>query len=184
MAGPSRFRKTTIRRIVREVAFKIQKANNEVFKPYSIRLSNKNLSEIVGKIMEKTAADILTKELGYKVRNAQNDSEPDLFFSGTGKKMEIKVTSTTAAWTGGEFSKRPYDYFLVSWGADFNEFFVASVRLTKKDWHSHMSHRFYGPSFTAGDLYRKTKKTVFLGGFERSPRGVVKLRRQRVQLPS
>jgi hypothetical protein len=182
MGKTLKFRKHIIRQIVKEVSVKIRKANDEVFKPYAIRLSNKNLSEIIGKIMEKTAADKLSGELHYPVLNAQTDSDPDLTFTKIGRKMEIKVTSTLTAWIGGEFSKRPFDYFLVSWGGDFDEFFVAQVHLTKKDWHSHIHQSFYGPSFTAKDLYHKKAKIVFLGGFETFPTGGVKLVREKVTI--
>ncbi len=146
--------RTTVLEIIRDVSFKIRKANNDVFKPYDIHLSHKNLSEIIGKIMEKTASDILTRKLGYPVKNAENDSEPDLFFSRVAEAVEIKITSTANAWTGGEFSQRPFDYLLVSWGEDFDEYFVAYVHLEKSDWHSNISRGFNGPSNQASDLFK------------------------------
>ncbi|MGD0176579.1 MAG: hypothetical protein ABSC50_07120 [Candidatus Bathyarchaeia archaeon] len=171
----------TILEIVREVSFKVRKANNEVFKPYGIRLSNKNLSEIIGKIMERTSAEILSKKLGYEVRNAQSDSEPDLLFTRINRPLEIKVTSTQDGWIGGEFSERPYDYFLVSWGGDYDEYFVAYLHLDKKDWHSNISKRFYGPTYSAKTLYENKKKLVLLGDFSVSSRGSVKIRREIVR---
>jgi len=172
--------RTTVLEIVRETSIKMREANNKVFKPYGIHLSNKNLSEIIGKILEKTAADILTKKLGYDVRNAQSDSEPDLNFTKIGEAIEIKVTSTDSAWTGGEFSKRPLEYLLVSWGGDFNEFFVAFTHLEKEDWHSNISKNFYGPSYRAKDLYNRKNKIIFLGSLEASLKGSVKLKRENV----
>ncbi len=172
--------KATIIEIVREVSSKIRKANDEVFKPYGIRLSNKNLSEIIGKILEKTLSDILSRKLGYLVKNAQNDSEPDVFFTQIEKSLEIKVTSTVSAWTGGEFSQRPFEYLLVSWGGDFDEFFVAFAHLEKQDWHSHISQKFYGPSYTARDLFEKKEKVVFLGSLEISKQDSVKLKRENI----
>ncbi len=172
--------KPTVNEIVREVSSKIRKANDEVFKPYGIRLSNKNLSEIIGKILEKTSSDILSRKLGYLVKNAQNDSEPDVFFTQIEKSLEIKVTSTVNAWTGGEFSQRPFEYLLVSWGGDFDEFFAAFTHLEKQDWHSHISQKFYGPSYTAHDLFEKKEKVVFLGDFEVSKQGSVKLKRENI----
>jgi len=177
--------KSTVIEIIKEVSYKIRKANDEVFKPYGIRLSNKNLSEIIGKITEKTAADILSKKVGYEVINAQKDSDPDLFFAKTGKSIEIKITSTNDAWTGGEFSKRPFDYLLISWGGNnFDEFFVAFVHLEKKDWKSNISKNFYGPSYRAKFLYEKADKIIFLGKLEKSLRGAVKIKRENISTQS
>src|SRR5438132_2942783 len=117
------FDRETILDIARQTSLKIRKANSNVFLRYGIQLSKKNLSEIIGKIMEKTAADVLSMKLGYRVKNAQTDAEPDLTFERTGQIFEIKVTSTNSAWTGGEFSKSRFDYLLVSWGDDFDQFF-------------------------------------------------------------
>jgi len=172
--------RTVVLEIIRETSIKMRKADNEVFKAYEISLSNKNLSEIIGKIMEKTSAEILSKKLGYEVRNAQSDSEPDLNFTKIGKAVEIKITSTDVAWTGGEFSKRQLDYLLVSWGGHFDEFFAALTHLDKQDWHSNISKNFYGPSYKAKDLYNKKDKIIFLGSFEVSSRGSVKLKRENV----
>ena len=166
--------------IIRETSIKMRKANNLVFKPYGIHLSKKNLSEIIGKIMEKTSAEILSEKLGYEVRNAQSDSEPDVNFTKIGKAVEIKITSTDNAWTGGEFSKSPLEYLLVSWGGDFDEFFVAFTHLDKQDWHSNISKNFYGPSYKAKDLYNKKDKIIFLGSLEVSSTGSVKLKRENV----
>ncbi|MBI5804047.1 hypothetical protein HY450_02280 [Candidatus Pacearchaeota archaeon] len=117
----------------------------QIIKEYNIFFSNKNLSEILGKVMEKTASEYFTKKLGYEVKNALSDKEPDLFFTKTNLSMEIKITSTTNAWTGGEFSKRPFSYFMVSWGGDFDEFFVCVIKLDKEDWKSNMASNYYGP---------------------------------------
>src|SRR5688572_27533386 len=98
-------------------------AISRILKEYGVFFSNKNLSEMVGKVMEKTSSEFLTKKLGYEVKNALKDKEPDLMLTKTNFPIEIKITSTLNAWTGGEFSKRPWHYFLVSWGGEFNEFF-------------------------------------------------------------
>ncbi len=94
--------------ITKEVCRRMQAFKYELIVPYDIYLSNKNLSEIIGKIMEKVAADYFTQKMGYSVKNAHTDKEPDLFFTKIELPMEIKMTSTTTAWTGGEFSRRPY----------------------------------------------------------------------------
>jgi hypothetical protein len=170
--------KETVASIIREVSSKMRGANEGFFKPFGIRLSRKNLSEIIGKIMEVTSADVLSRKLGYLVQNARRDAEADLSFTQIEKYLEIKVTSTDTAWTGGEFSQRPLDYLLVSWGGDFDEFFVAFAHLNKDEWHSRMPQRFYGPSYPAKDLLAKRDKIVFLGDFKVSAKGVVKLKRE------
>ncbi|HPD81885.1 MAG TPA: hypothetical protein PK357_02185 [Candidatus Pacearchaeota archaeon] len=134
--------------IMREVSRRMLEVKQHLIDSYDITFSNKNLSEIIGKVMEKVSADIFTKNLKYEVKNAKADREADLVFTKINLPMEIKMTSTTNAWTGGEFSQRPFDYFLVSWGGDFNEFFVCCVKLKKEDWKSNMSKNFYGPSLS------------------------------------
>ena len=172
--------KDTVLTIVGKTAEKMRKANNEVFKPYEIHLSSKLLSEIVGKIFEKTASEVLTKVMGYEVRNAQSDADPDLMFTSIHEGMEVKVTSTETAWTGGEFSKRPLDYLLVSWGGDFNEFFVAFAHLEKDEWHSNITRNYYGPSYKTKDLYRKKDRVIFLGALEVTPRNAVRIKREKI----
>lgn len=130
-----------------------------------LNLSNKNISEILGKLSEKVCADVFTKHLGYEVKRATSDQEPDLFFTKIKRPLEIKMTSTDNAWTGGEFSKRPFDYLLISWGGNFDEYFVVMVHLEKKDWKSNISKQFYGPSYSARKLFTRKDKIVFLGKF-------------------
>ena len=149
---------------------------------YDLSFSNKNLSEIIGKIMEKTSADIFTKRLGYDVKRALADREPDLLFTKINKPMEIKITSTENAWTGGEFSQRAPDYLLVSWGGNFDEFFCCLVLLDKTDWESNISKKFYGPSLKAKTVYNKKNKIIFFGTFEVTPRGTIKIKREKIAL--
>jgi hypothetical protein len=172
--------KTVIMEIVREISKKMQIANNKVFRPYKIQLSAKNLSEILGKITESTSAEILTKRLGFEVVNAKKDADADLVFTKTGEKFEIKMTSTNNSWQGGEFSTRPYDYFLISWGGDFNEFFVARALLSTGAWRSNMKKRRYGITYYARDLYKNKTKEIFLGELITTPRGAIKIKRQKL----
>jgi len=147
---------------------------------YDIVLSNKNLSEILGKIMEKVSADVFTKHMGYEVKRALADRDPDLVFTKINKPLEIKITSTDNAWTGGEFSQRPFDYLLVSWGGkNYDEFFCCLVHLEKEDWKSNISKRFYGPSLGAKTVNKK-EKIVFFGDFEVTMRGAVKIKRMKM----
>jgi len=152
--------------IVKEVARIMNGVRTQLIEPYEIRFSNKNLSEIIGKIMEKVASDVFTEKLGYEVRRATSDREPDLFLTVPGIPLEIKMTSTSNAWTGGEFSKRPFDYLLCSWGGDFNEFFVCCAKLKKSDWKSNMSKNFYGPSLSLKKLMEIRGNKILVGNVD------------------
>lgn len=158
--------------VTKEVSRRMKALKAQLITPYDIYFSNKNLSEIIGKIMEKVAADYFTKRLGYKVANAHSDKEPDLLFTKINFPVEIKVTSTLNAWTGGEFSRRPFSYFLVSWGGDFDEFFVCTTKLEKTDWKSNMSQRFYGPSLSITKLREKRDKVILVGSINEKGRMV------------
>lgn len=147
---------------------------------YGVNLSNKLISELLGKIFEVQCERVLTRRLGYEVRKEKSDKEPDLFFTRLNRPLEVKLTSTTNAWTGGEFSKRPFDYLLVSWGGNFDEFFVALVHLEKSDWKSNFESNFYGPSYSAAKLYKRKDKVVLLGSFEKTPRGAIKIVREKI----
>lgn len=176
--------------ITRQIALEIARETSrcmldfkrEFIDKYSVNLSNKLISELFGKLFEAQCERVLTKHLGYEVRKEQSDKEPDLFFTKIGKPLEVKVTSTTNAWTGGEFSKRPFDYLLVSWGGNFDEFFMAQVRLEKKDWESRFQNNFYGPAYSARKLHSRKDKVVLLGRFEKTPRGAIKLIREKLLL--
>ena len=147
---------------------------------YGVNLSNKLISELVGKIFEIQCERVLTKHLGYEIRKETSDKEPDLLFTKINMPLEVKLTSTTTAWTGGEFSKRPFDYLLVSWGGDFDEFFMALVHLKKKDWKSNFKSNFYGPSYSAKKLFGRKDKTILLGSFEKTKRGAIKAVREKI----
>lgn len=156
--------------IMREVSRRMLEVKKHVIEPYEVCFSNKNLSELIGKIMEKVASDIFTKRLGYEVKNAKADREADLVFTKINLPMEIKMTSTTNAWTGGEFSQRPFDYFLVSWGGDFDEFFVCCVKLEKSNWKSNISKNFYGPSLSLKKLIEIKDKKILIGKIDEKGR--------------
>lgn len=158
--------------IMKEVSRRMLEVKKHLMDPYEVCFSNKNLSEIIGKIMEKVASDVFTKNLGYDVKNAKADREADLVFTKINLPFEIKITSTKNAWTGGEFSQRPFDYFLVSWGGNFDEFFVCCVKLHKKDWKSNMSKNFYGPSLSMKKVNSIKDKIVLIGKIDEKGRMV------------
>lgn len=148
---------------------------------YGVNLSNKLISELVGKIFEVQCEKVLTRRLGYEVRKEKSDKEPDLFFTKIEMPLEVKLTSTVNAWTGGEFSKRPFDYLLVSWGGDFDEFFITIIHLKKTDWKSNFKSNFYGPSYSAEKLHSRKDKIVLLGSFVKTPRGAIKVVREKIR---
>ena len=158
--------------ILKEVSRKMNAVKVKLIDEYGIYFSNKNLSEIIGKIIEKTASEYFTNKLGYEVKNALTDKEPDLLFTQKDLSIEIKVTSTKNAWTGGEFSKRPFHYLLVSWGGGFDEFFVCAVKLAKKDWKSNISSNYYGPSLSIKKLNSLKDKLIVVGSIDNENRMV------------
>jgi len=151
-------------------------------KPYKLSFSTKNLSELISKIIESTAAQILTDKLGYEVISASSDRDPDLLFTSTNAPLEIKVTSTNTGWTGGEFSKRPFNYLLVSWNpnSEFSDFFVAYTHLAEEDWESRISTGYYGSKFSAKRLLNKDEYIIFIGTLETTKRGAVKIIRHSI----
>lgn len=167
--------------IIKEIARKMQKFDADM-KEAHVHLSNKNISEIIGKMAETTFAEILTEKLGYEVKYAKSDAEPDLFFTKTKEKFEIKMTSTDSGWQGGEFSTRPSEYFMISWGGNFDEFFVARAHISDKEWHSHIAKRRYGTSYSARDLYSKKDIIVYLGRFIKTKRGAIKVEREKIKV--
>lgn len=156
--------------IMKEVSRRMLEVKKYLMDPYDVCFSNKNLSEIIGKVMEKVSADFFTKKLGYEVKNAKADREADLVFTKINLPIEIKMTSTKNAWTGGEFSKRPFDYLLVSWGGNFDEFFVCCVKLQKEDWKSNMSKNFYGPSLSLKKVKEINDKIILIGKIDEKGR--------------
>ncbi len=174
--------------LTREVVLEILKETSKVMQEfkrnfldkYDVSISNKLLSELVGKAFETSTSVILSKKLGYDVIKEHSDKEPDLFFTKIDKPLEVKITSTTSAWTGGEFSKRPFDYLLVSWSGNFDEFFVALVHLEKEDWQSRIQQQYYGPGFSKQKLFDKKGKIIFIGRLYKDDKGTVQLKRENI----
>jgi len=163
--------------ITKIVSFKMTKIKEVLLDEYDIKFSKKNLSEIIGKIFEKETAEYLDKVTKFQVLNAQKDKDPDLCFISNGehvKYIEIKVTSTNSNWRGGEFSKRPYDYLLISWGGNFDNFFVAYTHIENDDWISSISKGYYAPIFKVEKLYNKIDKVIFIGKFRQSGKSLIR----------
>lgn len=180
MVNEFKITKEMIVEIFNRVSFRMRKFKIEFIDEYDIQFNNKNLSEIIGKMMEKVASEVFTKNLGYTVRRAMADRDPDIYFTKIDKPMEIKMTSTDITWTGGEFSQRPFDYLLVSWGGNFDEFFCCLVHLEKKDWQSNINKKFYGPTLKAKTIYDMEDKIIFIGDFLITDRGTIKIKRHKI----
>ena len=177
--NPFGITKSMVLEIIIELTKRMKSLKENTIDEYDIKFSNKNLSEIIGKMMEKTAAEVFTKRIGDMVKSAKSDREPDLYFTNLKKPLEIKITSTEYAWTGGEFSQRPFDYLLVSWGGNFDEFFVCLVHLEKEDWTSRMDKKYYGPSYTIKKLFEREDKIIFVGKLIQKGKSI-KLIRERI----
>ena len=126
---------------------------------------SKNQSEMLGKIFENSAAQIYSIHTGLTVINPTSDNEPDLFFKEKNLPLEIKVTKTET-WTGGTFSKRPANYWLISWDKESKkDCFIALAHLEKEDWKAGGAS-YYGTSYSKKKLYQAVqegKATVLVG---------------------
>jgi hypothetical protein len=129
---------------------------------HNVFLSNKQTSEIFSRLLESKGAEVFQRYYEGEVVNASTDDQPDLKFDE--KPLEIKVTNGDQ-WTGGEFSKRPSDYLLVSRNEDFTKFFVCLVNIQKEEWISG-NEGYYGTFYRKKQLMEKQEKHVYRGGIE------------------
>ena len=177
--GLDQFRLTRplIVEVLRLTCANMQEFNRRFVRPYEVRLGNKNMSEILGKVLETNAAIVFSRGVGYEVRKESSDQDPDLLFTRLNRPLEVKVTSTSTGWTGGEFSKRPFDYLLISWDKKslYDSYFAALVHLEKPDWESRMAKDYYGPSFTVRRLAEKKNRIDFVGSIGKGTRGGIRL---------
>lgn len=138
-------------------------------KKRELPFKNKNLSEIISMAFETEAAIFYSNKLNSNVRNAKNDNEPDLYFERYSLSLEVKVTSTNNVWTGGEFSKRPFHYLLVSWGGkNFDEFFVCCTKIEKEEWKSNIKNNYYGTTLSVKKLKEKNDVKILFGNIEKN----------------
>lgn len=175
--GQFKLSRKPIIEVLRLTCATMQEFNRLFIRPYEVRLSNKNMSEILGKVLETHASTVFTQLAGHEVRKETSDRDPDLFFTDIDRPLEVKVTSTATGWTGGEFSKRPFDYLLVSWDpvSLYDRYFASLAHLEKQDWESRMANDYYGPSFSARRLSEKTDRIDFVGSIVRGKQGGVRL---------
>ena len=112
---------------------------HEVMKYYHngpIVLPAKETSVIFSAVFQAVAARTLTKYCGYPVIASQCDNDPDLYFTGLKKPVEVKATSGNA-WRSGLYSNRPCSYVLISGSDDYKEVFSYYVSgLQKDEWEA------------------------------------------------
>ncbi len=186
--------------ILREGAEAMQFFTKSFKEKYDVKLSGKIQSETFSNLLEQISAKVFTKHLGYEVKNAKSDNDPDLLFTKINMPMEIKVTSGQV-WRGGEFSKRASWHLMVSRNDDFDEFFVCLIDMNREKnlWISSMQKGkdYYAPSFKKDQIYElkndivrenpeeykgekgKQKMFIFVGDVKK-PKKSVKLMREKV----
>ncbi|MFH1583998.1 MAG: hypothetical protein ABIA56_02625 [Actinomycetota bacterium] len=133
---------------------------------YDVKLSGKIQSETFSNLLEQISARVFSKHLGYEIKKANSDNNPDLFFTKINMPMEIKVTSGQV-WRGGEFSKRASWHLMVSRSDEFDEFFVCLVEMKGENdlWISAMQRGkdYYAPSFKKDQIYElKNNQTMLI----------------------
>lgn len=108
------------------------------------------LSQDASGVFENQLAKILNELYPeYNIIPALNDnSKPDLniikSFGDTAIPVEIKFSSDTKAWQGGQFSKREGWHILVSWANNFESFFATLAFLRQDHWLHSGNENFYG----------------------------------------
>tara|TARA_Y100000034_G_scaffold66998_1_gene80851 strand:+ start:177 stop:677 length:501 start_codon:yes stop_codon:yes gene_type:complete len=104
-------------------------------------LSTKLKSELISNMFESSISDIVPNAVA-----PLKDHEPDLFIDI--EPLELKTSKTTTTWRGGEYSKRPSNYLLVSYDDSEKDvkWFLLFTNLLKKDWKSSSSKSYYATS--------------------------------------
>jgi hypothetical protein len=129
--------------------------------PFNTRLK----SEIVSTLFEIESAKYYRK-IGIKVKNALNDSEPDLFFTDLEKPVEIKVTKFrgTPKWMGNKISKKESQFVLIVWDEVITnlydnkvglKFYVTTTYLTPDNWSGQDDGYEYHASFLSMNNIRE-----------------------------
>lgn len=108
--------------------------------------TKKQLSEDISALFETAMEDVYENVVAPK-----KDSEPDLYKDG--KAIEVKTTEGES-WRGGEYSKRPSQYLLISWDLVYQDlkFFVANLYLKEEDWKTSKSDKYYATTFSKKEI--------------------------------
>ena len=148
----------------------------EQIKKY-VNLSEKVRSEIISGIMEKELSRLLTEQLGFPVKSAASDMEPDLLFTGfkTENTVEIKVAympDGRGTWRGGSFSKRDAPHLLIARNSDLSKVYITILRMSPEDWKSpanagRKEQTYYAHTISKKELLLREDKVEFYGSVER-----------------
>jgi len=143
----------------------------DIFKiPFNTRLR----SEIISSLFEIETSKYYT-EKGINVKNANNDSEPDLYFCDEELPLEIKVTrkKSSIKWMGNKISKKESQFILIIWDEINNNLFqnkssiafnVLTTYLTPNDWIGKNDGYEYHASFlNLSDIISKKDYTNLIG---------------------
>jgi len=127
------------------------------------KLSTKLKSELISNALEAAMSKVIPNCEAPTV-----DSKSDVYINGVA--LEIKTTSTSYTWQGGEFSKRPADYLLVGYtddGVGNNiKLFVLHTKLKESDWISSKSDNYYATSIQLKYILKNNKYTVLTGNIQ------------------
>ena len=93
-------------------------------------ISSKMISELASQALE-----LAFKDSKLIVETPKLDKDPDMLLGYDKKPWEIKCTSTDG-WRGGEYSKRPGYYILLTYNiiGDNINIFAARLSMTEEDW--------------------------------------------------
>jgi len=106
------------------------------------RLRKKLYSELISNILEESIRVIVP---GATV--GVGDNEADVYVCG--HPYEIKTIAENRVWRGGDFSKRPGDYLLISYRIGQDKrlgWFVLQTKLEESEWISSGSGNYYATS--------------------------------------
>lgn len=114
-----------------------QQVTNVAVPILKIKFNTRLRSEIISSLFEMEA-ERYYKSIGYRVRSALTDKDPDLLFEDMNRTVEVKVTKEKPSikWMGNNVSKRSSDFVLVVWNEydDYLQFTVSKTYLTPDDW--------------------------------------------------
>lgn len=143
------------------------------FENDGLNISAKMQSEFISQICE-SAFEIVLKKALVDVISPKKDSEPDCYVLG--EAVELKTTKGEI-WRGGEFSKRPGLYILLSWAKNHDNkisLFAAMQKMKESDWVSSMSNaakngkkaKYYGTFYGKSNLVEQNKYSILSGDVE------------------
>lgn len=121
-------------------------------------LSTKLKSELISNMLEASFSSVAPD-----TESPFSDNQPDLLIMGM--PLEIKTSKTTHVWRGGEYSKRPSNYLLVSYDDNFDDlkWFVLYTELFESDWKSSISKNYYATTIDLNDIVNRKPHQILVG---------------------